>query len=325
MKRVFFTLLLFFIGLTLFAKTKGFVYTDVIKVRDAPSMESNKVGNLYFGDVFYVYKIEGSGRLIDGVYDKWCKISKDSEQWVNYYYISTFPFKVIYEDKAAINDFYKIVLKKQNEFLPDALCIEDIIEENGVKYFSYYIENYDQNYHRDAKNLKVQVSPVIKNFLPPSYKNLLRITKKQIVTVDNTNGKIYGNKENNSYDVYYGYVPPENGIEIGKKKWVVEAYKEDFTLDEMKIQDNPSIRKFNFCLRTLYDFQNYTYKGICLYGIEEEMEKNTIIEILGLPDSISTKYSSVEEYVYKYGHYKGEIYIDFENDIVYRIDYDCEK
>lgn len=166
---------------------------------------------------------------------------------------------------------------------------------------------------------------MIKNFLPPSYKNLLRITKKQIVTVDNTNGKIYGNKENNSYDVYYGYVPPENGIEIGKKKWVVEAYKEDFTLDEMKIQDNPSIRKFNFCLRTLYDFQNYTYKGICLYGIEEEMEKNTIIEILGLPDSISTKYSSVEEYVYKYGHYKGEIYIDFENDIVYRIDYDCEK
>ena len=68
---------------------KYFVYTDSLRIRSKPSLQGDVIGTLRYGDVINVYEIMGSGQYIDGILDKWCRITddhSDAMKWVNYFY-----------------------------------------------------------------------------------------------------------------------------------------------------------------------------------------------------------------------------------------------
>ena len=151
------------------ANVKGFVFTDKLKVRNAPSLKSNKIDTLEFGDVITYYEISGSGEYKNGTLDKWVKISDTEDQWVNYFYVIQFPAKLEYENKSEIHAYnWESDVNNVYDQLPERIIIEDIIEENNKKYFVITIDDNDY-YHNDLHNIRVEMNSIIKNFLPESY------------------------------------------------------------------------------------------------------------------------------------------------------------
>jgi hypothetical protein len=66
--------------------------TNILDIKDSPSIEGNVIGQSSFGDHFYIWKTQGSRRIENGILDLWYKISYDNEEWINALYLRHLPF-----------------------------------------------------------------------------------------------------------------------------------------------------------------------------------------------------------------------------------------
>jgi hypothetical protein len=87
--------------------------TDVLDVRTSPSIRSEIIHTINFGEVLHVYDEQGSGDFVfeDGTLDLWYKISQNLEEWVNAFYVRKFPFYIagegmVYGIDNGRNDMY---------------------------------------------------------------------------------------------------------------------------------------------------------------------------------------------------------------------------
>lgn len=151
---------------------KGFVFTDKLKIRNAPNLQSEKTGSLEFGDVISFYEVAGSGEYKNGILDKWVKISSTENQWVNYFYVIPFDVPV---DLPCLENIIKNNETAMNvrDELPNRIFIEDIVSKGSKKYFKFSISD-DSYYHKDDYKFEKEVAYVIKNIHPDSYKNALQ-------------------------------------------------------------------------------------------------------------------------------------------------------
>ena len=77
---------------------KGIVIDDYVNVRNAPGMNGKKIGQVGRGFPLKIYSFSGSGKMVNGLYDYWAKISSEQEVYINAYYITTLPFSFILDD-----------------------------------------------------------------------------------------------------------------------------------------------------------------------------------------------------------------------------------
>ena len=298
-----------------------FVNTDSLKVRDAPNMQGNKVGSLEFGSVVEVFETQGSGEYKDGIQDKWCRISNESEQWANYFYLSKLPAKLEYEDK------YETGLHKHNEYanvyetLPEKIIIENIVEENGKKYFIISIDD-NHYYHKDLDNIKVALSPVIKDYLPESFLQGIKHTKSRNIYLNQESD--YYELDENGEQISLGYSLPENAVKAGNLEWVVEPEIKNFNPQEFKVQDNVSLRKYDFCNKAIPILRNKKFANdtILEYGIKIGMSKKDLVAVIGKPDVIEDGEYWYENYTPGYGE---TVIIRFNQDVISEISYSIDK
>ena len=299
-----------------------FVNTDSLKVRDAPNMQGNKISSLDFGSVVEVYETKGSGEYKDGILDKWCLISRDGEQWVNYFYLSQFPAKLEYEDKNETG------LHKHNEYanvyetLPEKIIIENIVEENGKKYFIISIDD-NHYYHKDLDNIKVELAPVIKDYLPESFLQGIKHTKSRNIYL-NQEADYYYELDENGEQISLGWELPENAVKAGNLEWTVEPEIKNFNPQEFKVQDNVSLRKYDFCNKAIPVLRNkqFTSETILEYGIKIGMSKKDLVAVIGKPDAIEDGEYWYENYTPGYGE---TVIIRFDQDVISEISYSIEK
>ena len=327
MKKIFSILLFAVISISAFSQTKCFVNTDVLNVRKQPSLSGKKNGSLKFGDVVYVYDTKGSGEYKKGTLDKWALISKDGEEkWVNCLYLTSFPAKIEYEYQDEISE-YNGYLAPFAKKIPEYIWIDDIIEENGEKYFSlsfYAFVAFDTKYIRGHK---VKVSPVLKDFLPKDYDAAIKTAEERTFSFD---GEFYYAIDLNNNKHIISESLPENAVKVGPGKWKMGAPLDNFKVNELKVQDNISLRKNHFCTNAAkllnvddYDFHPVPDTMVLDYGVKIGMEKKDLIEVLGKPDEVLQKkdnrwqYEDLEDFREENPEWKKE----GEDDILYIYEY----
>jgi hypothetical protein len=306
------------------ANVKGVVFTDKLKVRNAPSLKSNKIDTLEFGDVITFYEISGSGEYKNGTLDKWVKISDTEDQWVNYFYVIQFPAKLEYENKSEIHAYnWESDVNNVYDQLPERIIIEDIIEENNKKYFVITIDDNDY-YHNDLHNIKVEMNSVIKNFLPESYSRALRRIADRKLYLDFGSDCWYELGENGEHIIFEEGYLPEGAVKIGENEWLLESSAKNLNIQGLKVQDNISLRKYNFCINSLPILRkkSITENTVLEYGIKLGMSKKDLIDILGLPDKIENEDYLYENYTTGYGD---TVIINIVNDKISDISYSIEK
>lgn len=262
---------------------KGFVFTDKLKIRNAPNLQSEKTDSLEFGDVISFYEVAGSGEYKDGILDKWVKISSTENQWVNYFYVIPFDVPV---DLPCLENIIKNNENAMNvrDELPNRIFIEDIVSKGSKKYFKFSISD-DSYYHKDDYKFEKEVAYVIKNIHPDSYKNALQ---------RGAGGKMYRTIEDGYIDMttreFAAFLPdgavydPEQGMYIvggGSTAKTVED------MDTLVILDNPSFRKFLLCdyiWSKISRVAKITDEKILLdYGVKVGMPVKDLYEIIGKP------------------------------------------
>ena len=147
------------------------------------------------------------------------------------------------------------------------------------------------------KGIKAEVAPVIKNFLPSDYNNAIAKAKT--------------------------IIPAE-----------IENVPDDLKTNELKIQDNLSLRKNSFCRNTGdvlasddYEAQQADEDTLLQYGIKIGMKKSDLFELIGKPDEIETE-SDGENFVYYYdfnNNCQYTVFIQFSDDKISSIKYQFIK
>ena len=109
---------------------------------------------------------------------------------------------------------------------------------------------------------------------------------------------------------------------------------DDLKVNELKIQDNPSLRKNSFCrdadaLLGEGDYVDHQADEDTLlqYGIKIGMKKSDLFEIIGKPDEIETE-SDGETFVYYYdfnNNCQYTVFIQFSDDKISSIKYQFIK
>lgn len=264
-------------------KVRGFVFTDKLKIRNSPSIESETIGALEFGDEIIYFGISGTSIYKDGILDKWVNISDTEEKWVNYLYVIPFntPLNMSCLDNIIRNN--ESALNVYDE-LPNRIFIKDIEIRDSKKYFKFSLSD-DSYYHKEDYQFEKEVEPVIKNIYPASFQKALK---------RGAGGKIFRKVDDEYEDMTSGnYVmfPPKNATyDPEKDLYIVNDNKPIKTiedLDTLIILDNPSFRKFQFCE---YIFRNYggvtkikEDNEVLEYGIKVGMPIEDLYEILGEP------------------------------------------
>lgn len=262
---------------------KGFVFTDKLKIRNAPNLQSEKTGILEFGDVITYYEVTGSGEYKDGILDKWVKISSTENQWVNYFYVIPFEVPLDFPCMENIIKNNDSAMNVHDE-LPNRIFIEDIVTKNSKKYFKFSISD-DSYYHKDDYKFEKEVAYVIKNIHPASYKNALQ---------RGAGGKMYRTIEDGYIDMttenYVAFLPEGAVYDPGKNMYIVSGggtAKTVEDLDTLVVLDNPSFRKFLLCdyiVSKVHRVAKITdEKTVLDYGVKVGMSVKDLYEIIGKP------------------------------------------
>jgi hypothetical protein len=119
---------------------KCIIVSNNVNVRDNSSMNSRVMRQVSFPELIEIFEIKGSSSSIrNGILDKWVRISKDKQEWVNYYYVASFPFVI-----SSREEFY---------YGPDdssAIIIRDYYHKDGQLFFNVE-KNLNSYYHKDTK------------------------------------------------------------------------------------------------------------------------------------------------------------------------------
>jgi len=89
-----------------FLENGGIVLTEILNVRDAPSITGNITRRVYFGEYFRVLDTQGSRRIENGVLDLWYCISRANNEWINALYTALLPFIISNEEKTEFDNSY---------------------------------------------------------------------------------------------------------------------------------------------------------------------------------------------------------------------------
>ncbi|MBO4319574.1 MAG: SH3 domain-containing protein [Treponema sp.] len=327
MKKIFSILLFAVISISAFSQTKCFVNTDVLNVRNQPGLSGKKNGTLKFADVVYVYETKGSGEYKNGILDKWALISNDgTKKWVNCLYLTSFPARIEYEYQSEISR-YNGYLAPFAKKIPEYIWINDIIEEDNVKYFSLSMYAVVAFNPKTIKGIKVKADPVLKNFLPKDYDDAIKTAENRTFSFD---GYYYYTTDINYNKYIIGESLPENAIECSPGTWKMGSPLDNFMVNELKVQDNISLRKNHFCTNAskLLNVDDYYFHpvpdGTILdYGVKIGMKKSDLIEVLGKPDDIVrlTDYKSICYSLRDFFSENPEYIKDGEDDIFYIYEY----
>jgi hypothetical protein len=118
---------------------KYIVVSNNVNVRDGNSLNAKIIRRISFPEIIDIYEIKGSGNMRNGVLDKWVRISKDTSEWINYYYITSFPFVV-----SSRKEYYY----GPDDY--DVIIIKDYYTENGTVYFNVE-KMLNSYYHNDIE------------------------------------------------------------------------------------------------------------------------------------------------------------------------------
>ena len=224
-------------------------------------------------------------------------------------------------------DKYETGLHKHNEYanvyetLPEKIIIENIVEENGKKYFIISIDD-NHYYHKDLDNIKVALSPVIKDYLPESFLQGIKHTKSRNIYLNQESD--YYELDENGEQISLRYSLPENAVKAGNLEWVVEPEIKNFNPQEFKVQDNVSLRKYDFCNKAIPILRNKKFANdtILEYGIKIGMSKKDLVAVIGKPDVIEDGEYWYENYTPGYGE---TVIIRFNQDVISEISYSIDK
>jgi hypothetical protein len=126
------------------------VLSNNVNIRTDSSINSPIIRQVSFPEIINVYEIKGSGIFRDGILDIWARISDSNSEWINYFYISSFPFVV---SSDAEYNYYS-----EGE---STIIVHDFYLENNELYFKVE-KNMNSYYHSDTE-FNVLVSPFIEN------------------------------------------------------------------------------------------------------------------------------------------------------------------
>ena len=87
-KSIIFTFL--FLCFPVFSQTKGIIVGDNVRIRKAPSSNSEIIEKKNLKEIITIYEYSGSGKIINGTWDYWAKIGES--KWVNASWIFEEPF-----------------------------------------------------------------------------------------------------------------------------------------------------------------------------------------------------------------------------------------
>jgi hypothetical protein len=130
--------------------------TDILNVRDLPSMSGKIIQKSLFGDIFPLYDKKGTGMMENGVVDLWYKISETEEKWVNAFYVRQFPFYIASDSVKHLKD--------NNDYRIDRSTVIVRINgyevKDGIKYVEMDVSSVDDNNYRFA-NETSRIEPIM--------------------------------------------------------------------------------------------------------------------------------------------------------------------
>jgi len=271
---------------------KYFVYTDILNVRENPSLTSKKIGTLSFGDVVCIKEIQGSGNFINSVYDKWCRIETNQfSGWINYFYIMGLPCEIEFPYVKDVQNNNNTSTNVYDE-LPEMVCIKNIVEKDGKKYFQFEIIN-DSYYHKDYAYEK-EVFPIISKIHPASYERALNSAKRKGFVVDILDTMIIQDNPSLRKYRFCEYIISELHKKYPKELYSVSAEKYIFStkdlLLEYGIKVGMSVDDLLFILGQSIEKNS---DELSYFGNNTRLPKKLIFKIQ------NNKISSIEFYDYK--------------------------
>lgn len=104
------------------------VTTDILNIRNNPSLNSKVIGKYKFGDIIKIYKEQGTERLQnEELLDLWYKISPNEDKWINALYVTRFPFVIPSVKKRFYSD-------DDTKMYEDRFFIDNYEIKNGKTY-----------------------------------------------------------------------------------------------------------------------------------------------------------------------------------------------
>ena len=170
-----------------FSQDRGIVSTNTLRIRSAPSINSQIVGTTHFCDIIHIYDISGTNQIVGNIFDLWYKISETEEKWVNAFYINKFPFYLNsattrsthgYMSSIYIIDYY---VRDNNQYI---LCDENRYRNGQYELFFRNAMLIEEDYHFSLMNN-------FSNRIYQLFYSLLEKTSGDLIrTIDIRNGDI---------------------------------------------------------------------------------------------------------------------------------------
>ena len=105
MRIKFFIVVIVLLSLRAYSQN-GIICSDNVNIRKGPSITASVIGKLHIGACIKIFDIRGTqDYLPDNIWDSWFKIQKFPEEWVNAFFVQTFPF-IILPSKSDSIDIY---------------------------------------------------------------------------------------------------------------------------------------------------------------------------------------------------------------------------
>ncbi len=152
-KRVIFTIVFTFLSFTAFSQVKGIIIGDNVRIRNAPSLNSEVAGKLNTKDIITIYDYSGSGKVINGTWDYWANIGEN--KWVNasWLYEEPFYFEYNYDGYVPVEVSNLSNEKVHVKYLLSYPVIENdisfktiVINENEPLRGTYLAAKFDEIY-----------------------------------------------------------------------------------------------------------------------------------------------------------------------------------
>jgi hypothetical protein len=126
------------------------ILSNDVNIRDKPNSNSKIIRKMSFPEIITVYEIVGTGTFNNGILDKWARISEKKDEWINYYYIASFPFVI------SANDGYNF---DPNDY--NTLIINNYFRWNGNGRLIFGVKRNFSSFNYDNREYEIDAKPLI--------------------------------------------------------------------------------------------------------------------------------------------------------------------
>lgn len=228
----------------IFSQDIGIVNSDKLNVRTMPNIESEIVGQFNAGKIVQIYSSSGAGVWKEGIIDSWFAINKELSQWVNSFYVYSFPMKIL--ERGG----------------------KDVI---GTKYYKYYRISDVRN-REGILEFNIGRSAVISNNGDGHVRQDYWLAAESILWKDNASPRIYEftSQLNKHYKELFEGLLVEDKITEEQANYKI-TYKDEGIILIRGISMGDYVSELHIT--------NSDY--ILPFGIHVGIDKETIIKILG--------------------------------------------